>query len=100
MHRFVIRWFVGTLFFWAASELQAEEAKPPSGTLPLPADHAAKMAKGLEIFKGSVRDILLKNCAECHSGEKVEGEFDISDRVALLKGGPRGPAVLPGNAKE
>ena len=64
---------------------------------PLEADHAAKMTKGLEIFKSHVRPILIQKCLRCHGGKSVESEFDLSDRDRLLRGGSAGPAVLSGD---
>ncbi|HSQ57215.1 MAG TPA: PSD1 and planctomycete cytochrome C domain-containing protein, partial [Gemmata sp.] len=58
-------------------------------------DHAAKMAKGTELFKSQVRGILQSKCLKCHSGDRVEGEFDMGTRESLLKGGTRGTAVVP-----
>src|SRR5688572_9624698 len=63
-------------------------------------EHVAKMAKGTELFKTSVRGVLQSKCAKCHSGERIEGEFDMGTRESLLKGGPRGPAVVPGDHKK
>jgi Protein of unknown function (DUF1549)/Protein of unknown function (DUF1553)/Planctomycete cytochrome C len=63
-------------------------------------DHAAKMAKGTELFKTSVRGILQAKCIKCHSGSKIEGEFDMGTRESLLKGGGRGAAVVPGDHKK
>lgn len=62
-------------------------------------DHAARMARGLEIFKQHVRPVLVQKCLRCH-GEKQESNFDLSDRDTLLKGGETGPAILPGNGKK
>ncbi|MFO0802754.1 MAG: PSD1 and planctomycete cytochrome C domain-containing protein [Gemmataceae bacterium] len=67
---------------------------------PVDPDHAAKMAKGTDLFKTTVRGILEKRCLKCHSGDKVESEFDMGTRESLLKGGIAGPAVVPGNAKK
>src|SRR5215217_736449 len=75
-------------------------AQPPAKDKPLDPDHAAKMAKGTELFKTSVRATLQAKCVKCHSGEKVEGEFDMGTREALLKGGGRGAAVVPGDHKK
>jgi mono/diheme cytochrome c family protein len=66
---------------------------------PLDPDHAAKMARGLELFKQQVRPVLVQRCLRCHGGEVTESEFDISDRPHLLKGGLAGPAVVPGNSQ-
>jgi cytochrome c553 len=63
-------------------------------------DHAAKMTKGTELFKTSVRGILQAKCVKCHSGDRVEGEFDMGTREALLKGGARGPGLVPGDSKK
>ena len=63
-------------------------------------DHVAKMAKGTELFKGSVRAVLQAKCVKCHSGERLEGGFDMNTREALLKGGERGPAVVSGDHKK
>ena len=88
--------FLG-LFVWlaAAVAIAAEPVKEPS----LGADHAAKMAKGLELFKAQVRSVLDRHCLKCHGGEKTESEFDLAERQGLLKGGLLGPAVVPGNAR-
>ncbi len=58
------------------------------------------MAKGTELFKTSVRGILQAKCVKCHSGERIEGEFDMGTRESLLKGGGRGAAVVPGDHKK
>ncbi len=63
-------------------------------------DHIAKMAKGTELFKTSVRSVLQAKCVKCHSGDRIEGEFDMGDREGLLKGGGRGPGVVPGDHKK
>ena len=63
-------------------------------------DHVAKMAKGTELFKTSVRGILQAKCVKCHSGDRIEGEFDMGTRESLLKGGARGPGLVPGDSKK
>src|SRR5262249_12322349 len=63
-------------------------------------EHAAKMAKGTELFKSHVRGLLQSKCLKCHSGEKIEGEFDMGTRESLVKGGGRGAAVVPGDHKK
>jgi cytochrome c553 len=73
---------------------------PQAKDKPVDPDHAAKMAKGTELFKTSVRGILQAKCVKCHSGERVEGEFDMGTRESLLKGGGRGTPVVPGDHKK
>ena len=67
---------------------------------PVDPEHVAKMAKGTELFKSSVRGILQSKCVKCHSGERLEGELDLNTREGLLKGGSRGPAVVAGDHKK
>ena len=62
-------------------------------------DHAEKMARGLKLFKGSVGKALKQHCLKCHGGEKTRGEFDLSTRESLLKGGSEGAAIVPGIGK-
>lgn len=62
---------------------------------PIDAGHAAKMAKGLDLFKDRVRPVLLERCFKCHGGESVESGLDMTDRDKLLKGGDSGAVVVP-----
>ena len=62
--------------------------------------HAAAMAKGLAIFKSDVRAALKQHCVKCHGGDKTRGDFDLTTRAGLLKGGDEGVSVIPGKAKE
>ena len=73
---------------------------PQAKDKPVDPDHVAKMAKGTELFKTSVRGILQAKCVKCHSGERIEGEFDMGTRESLLKGGGRGAPVVPGDHKK
>ncbi len=66
----------------------------------VPADHATKMAASQQLFKDSVREVLIKNCLECHGGSKTKSGLNIASRESLLKGGDRGDTALPGKAKE
>lgn len=66
----------------------------------LPADHAQRMTKGLAAFQQEVSGLLKEHCLKCHGGEKVKGEFDLSTREDLLKGGKEGPSVVPFSAKD
>jgi len=56
----------------------------------LPADHAEKMARGLELFRKEVGPLLQEHCVKCHGGEKTKGEFDLATREGLLRGGKEG----------
>ena len=63
------------------------------------AAEAAKLAKGLDVFKTHVRPALVQHCGKCHLGDDVEGEFDLGTREALLRGGTSKASILPGDAK-
>ena len=64
----------------------------------IPADHAARIVKGVELFKSTVNRTLREHCLKCHGGEAVKGGFDLSSREGLLKGGEEGPAIVPYDA--
>ena len=71
-----------------------------SALQPVPADHATKMADSQKLFKETIRELLTKNCLECHGGGKTKSELSIASRELLLKGGDRGPTAIPGKPKE
>src|SRR5215813_1528391 len=45
----------------------------------------------------SARAILEGKCAACHGPARMS-DLDVRQRATLLKGGKRGPAIIPGNA--
>ncbi|MBP89697.1 MAG: hypothetical protein CMJ64_23815 [Planctomycetaceae bacterium] len=63
-------------------------------------EHAAKMAKGRELFKKSARPILIGRYLKCHGGESVESELDLTTRKSLIRGGAEGAVVVPGKPME
>src|SRR5437763_1896818 len=83
------------LFLSSFSAHAADKASQP-----VDPDHAAKMARGLDIFKKHVRPVLTETCIACHGGKKTEAELDLSDRESLLKGGVSGPPIILGKSKE
>ncbi len=62
----------------------------------------AKDLKGLEFYERKVRPILAKNCYGCHSAraDKLKAGLSLDTKAGLLRGGERGPAVLPGDARK
>ena len=66
---------------------------------PLPT-HATDMAASQQLFADKVRPYLVKNCLECHGGEKVRGGFNLSTRELLIEGSDNGVAVVPGKGAE
>ena len=49
-------------------------------------------------FAHEVVPVLRKYCAECHSGDKRQGNFSINTRSDILKGSENGPVIELGNA--
>ena len=68
----------------------------------LPAIAAGDDAEGLDFFEKKVRPVLVERCYECHSSQakKLEGSFSLETRDGLLKGGDRGPALVPGDPEQ
>ncbi len=71
-----------------------------SAAPPVPPDHAEKMVRGQELFRTQVRQVLIDRCLKCHGGDKVRSGLDLSSRDSLLKGGDKGPVVVPFKSKE
>src|SRR5438552_3035641 len=42
--------------------------------------------------------LFAKSCLACHNPQSKQGGLDLSSRDALLRGGGRGPAIVPGDA--
>jgi hypothetical protein len=68
-------------------------AAPARGAEPKPTDAAA------EFFEKKIRPVLVEHCYGCHSAkaEKLKGNLLLDSREGLLRGGNRGPAVVPGD---
>ena len=67
---------------------------------PLPADHAARMKAGTELFERSIGPALKSHCLECHGGEKTRAGLNLATRELLLEGGDSGAVVVPGDPGE
>jgi mono/diheme cytochrome c family protein len=78
----------------------ASGASSRAQTLPVvPPDHARAMQEGLALFKEHVRPALVQHCLDCHGGKITKGEFDLSDREALvatkaIEGGSKGSRMV------
>ncbi len=59
---------------------------------------AAQEAQDFEHFEKHVRPLLAEKCYACHSsGAAAMGELRLDSMEAVLRGGSRGPAVVPGS---
>ena len=79
---------IGLMAILSVYQLRAEVAT----------DHAEKMARGLKLFRSDVGQVLKRHCVKCHGGDKTRGEFDLTTREGLLKGGNDGVVVIPGQS--
>src|SRR5262245_42730724 len=59
-------------------------------------------AAQLEAFEKDVRPLLVKRCDRCHGAKAkaAKGGFRLDSREGLLRGGARGPAVVPGHPEK
>jgi hypothetical protein len=53
-----------------------------------------------EFFEKEVRPLLVERCQNCHGDQKQKGGLNLTSRVAILRGGERGPAAVPGKPEE
>ncbi len=51
-----------------------------------------------DLFESRIRPVLVGVCLPCHGGRKTESGLRVDSRRALLGGGDRGAAIVPGNA--
>src|SRR6188768_4567851 len=51
-------------------------------------------------YNKHIEPIFDNRCTVCHSGSIIEGKFDMSSYAGVMKGGKRGPAVVPGKSAE
>jgi len=66
--------------------------------LTLSAANARVLARQPVSFDKDVLPILASSCFKCH-GEKLQlSKLDLRSRAGMLRGGERGPAIVPGNA--
>jgi WD40 repeat protein len=52
------------------------------------------------IFEKEIEPILVNKCAFCHSGSIKEGKLDLGSYDSMMRGGKRGPTIIPGKSAE
>src|SRR4051812_41232785 len=77
------------LGFWFALNLCAAvvAAESTENRKLVGAEHVAQMREALELFRGTVKPVLVKNCIECHSATAPKADFDLSTRESLAESG-------------
>ena len=77
----------------AAAAGEAASTGEPATVLAAEDDPAA-----VEFFERRIRPVLSQSCHSCHAqGAKNKGGLDLATRDGMLRGGRRGPAVVPGD---
>ena len=54
----------------------------------------------VEHFERHVRPLFVGSCFECHQGAEPESGLRLTSREGILRGGLRGPGVVPGKPEE
>src|SRR5690348_3268638 len=67
-------------------------ARPGAAADPVP----AAVPDAAVHFEKKVRPVLAGKCVVCHGPDRQKGGLRVDSRAALLAGGDRGPAVVPG----
>ena len=80
---------------WGAGRAAAHGPGQSPGTLH-PLGSARSPIAPAELYARRIRPLLAKNCCTCHGKEKTSG-LDLRTRDAMLRGGSRGPALVPGD---
>ena len=46
-------------------------------------------------FESNIRPVLVQRCIKCHGPRQQKSSLRLDSREALLRGGARGPAIVP-----
>lgn len=52
------------------------------------------------LYDKDIEPIFVNKCAFCHSGNIKEGKLDMASHETLMKGGKKGPSIIPGKADD
>src|SRR6059036_2103625 len=52
----------------------------------------------IEFFETKIRPLFLENCSPCHGAKRQRGGLRLDSAEAILRGGDRGAAVVPGDS--
>jgi hypothetical protein len=79
------------------TEVEPTEEQPaeeePTPEEPVEVETAAEVS-----FSADVLPILESRCANCHGGDRVEGDFILLSYAQLMAGGESGPVVIAGDS--
>src|SRR5262249_15227436 len=87
------------MVFWSwVQSSAAEPIRPQEQTAKKPAVDLPQQS-GVQLFVQQIFPLFQKQCLSCHSDLLKQSGLDLSSREGLLRGGSRGPAIVPTNAK-
>ena len=66
------------------------------GALSVAAAADSASPEDIEYFEKNIRPVLAENCYVCHGPQLQQKGLRLDSREAVLKGGARGPALVPG----
>jgi cytochrome c553 len=55
---------------------------------------------GIEFFERRIRPLLAEHCYQCHNAGKKRSGLVLENLAGMIKGGERGPAVVPGHPEQ
>lgn len=67
---------------------------------PTPLAVNTSLKKGPVSYSKDVADALAAKCQGCHNDALAENKLNIEEVAGMIKGGKRGPAIVPGNAEK
>jgi mono/diheme cytochrome c family protein len=68
----------------------------PTWSALLASDETAPLNEGQQFYKYKIRPLLVEHCYKCHTDDP-ESHLRVDSRDGMLKGGRRGPAIIPGD---
>ncbi len=70
-------------WFFVSALVSASAAEPP--------------AEVREFFETKIRPVLVEQCYQCHGPDEAAGKLRLDSRQGWMRGGQRGPAIVPGD---
>lgn len=90
---------IADLIEWIKMGAPWETAEHAEPVVPPVSAAAAGSSVGEDFFETKVRPIFANICSNCH-GDAATSGLRVDSRESLLKGGSRGPAVVPGEPEK
>ena len=75
----------------------AAAAAPPKGVEVRRIEAAEPTAAQVSFFERKIRPVLVERCGGCHGAKQQQAGLRVDSRSALMRGGGRGRAVVPGH---